>query len=142
MANSLTQALTIILSINIILWFGQIAVLELNPDANNFFDKEGSLIDKYDTGNNTLDPDSANQLPSSDSSVSVTTGNIFTDAFSTVKNWFLDATGLSYLLNILGAPMSFLTALRLPPEFAFGFGAMWYGLTLFLIIAFIRGDSG
>ena len=142
MASSISQALTIVLAINLLLWFGQIAVSELNPESSQFFDKEGSLVNNYDKGNYTLEENPINDLPDSESSVSVTTGNIFTDLFSTMKNWFLKTTGLSYILNILSAPMSFLRALHLPSEFAFGLGAMWYGLTLFLVIAFIRGDNG
>lgn len=140
--GSIGQALTIVMAINLMLWFGQIAVLSVNPDGVQFFNKEGSLINQYDAGNYTLSDDPLNQLPTSESSVSVTTGNIFTDLFTTVKNWFLDTTGLSYILNVLSAPMSFFKAIHLPPEFAYGLGAMWYGITLFLIIAFIRGDSG
>lgn len=142
MAGTITQALTIVLAINLMLWFGQIAVTELNPSSTQFFNNEGSLINKYNAGNYTLDDDTINQLPSSESSVSVTTGNIFTDAWTSVKGWFLDSTGLSYILNVLSAPMSFLRAISLPQEFAFGLGAMWYAITLFLVIAFIRGDTG
>ena len=141
-AGSITQALTIVLAINLLLWFGQIAVHELNPEGNAFFNTAGSLINNYDAGNYTLEDDPLSQLPTGDSSVSVTTGNIFTDAWTTVKGWFLDSTGLSYILNVLSAPMSFLSALKLPTEFAFGLGAMWYAITLFLVIAFIRGDTG
>ena len=141
--GSLTQALTIVIAINMLLWFGQIAITSMNPSSTNFFNNTGTLLDKYDHGGYTIDPNAVDQLPSSESSVSVTTGNIFTDLFSTVKNWFLNSTGLSYILNVLSAPMSFLSAIvGLPKEFAFGIGAMWYGITLFLVIAFIRGDSG
>jgi len=141
-AGSLTSALTIVLSINMLLWFGQIAVYELNPEGSTFFHNKDTLLDKYDAGNYTLDDNAVDQLPSSESSVSVTTGNIFSDLFTTVKNWFLDSTGFSYILNVLSAPMSFLRVINLPQQFAFGIGAMWYGITLFLVIAFIRGDSG
>jgi len=141
-AGSMTSALTIVLAINLMLWFGQIAILEINPDASNFFNPEGTLIDKFDAGNYTLDDDTINQLPSGESSVSVTTGNIFTDAWTGIKNWFLDSTGISYLLNVLSAPMSFLKAIGLPPEFSFGLGAMWYIICFLLLIGFIRGDRG
>lgn len=140
--GSIGQALVIVLSINIMLWFGQLAVLSVNPDGVQFFNNDGSLLNNFNNGNYSLNDDPLNQLPTGESSVSVTTGNIFTDLFSTVKNWFLDSTGLSFILNILSAPMSFLNAIRLPQEFAFALGGLWYGITLFLIIAFIRGDSG
>ena len=136
------QALLIVLCMNLVLWFGQIAVLEINPDSSNFFDVEGTLLDKYRGDNNTISGDLVDQLPSSESSVSVETGNIFTDLFTTIKNWFLDSTGLSYLFNVLSAPISFLKAIQVPPLFAYALGSLWYILTFFLFVAFMRGDSG
>jgi len=140
--GSIGSALVIVLAINIMLWFGQMAVLSVNPDGVNFFNPEGSLLNSFNKGNYSLSDDPLAQLPTSESSVSVTTGNIFTDLFSTVKNWFIGSTGLGYLLNVLSAPMSFLNALLLPKQFAFALGGLWYGVTFFLIIAFIRGDTG
>lgn len=138
--SNLTEALAIVLSINAVLWLGQLAVLELNPAGPSFFDSQGSILSGFNAGNYTLDDtDPGSVLPDAESSVSPETGNIFTDAFTAIKGWFLDTTGLSYVFSVLGAPYRFLRAIGLPTEFTFILGSLWYGITLFLVIAFMVG---
>lgn len=138
--SNLTQALVIVLAINAVLWLGQVAVLEVNPTGTTFFNADGTTLQSFDSGNYTLnDDDPATVLPSAESSVSPETGNIFTDAFTGIKNWFLESTGLNYVFSVLGAPYRFLKAAGLPSQFTFVLGSMWYGITLFLVIAFMFG---
>lgn len=143
--SNLTNALIIVLCINLMLFFGQIAVTAINPEGPQFFNCEGSLIGSVEQGGCTGstyildDTDPANRLPSGETSVSPETGNIFTDAFTAAKTWMLDSLGLSYVVNILSAPMNILEAIGLPQAFAFGVGAMWYLMTLFLLVAFLIG---
>jgi hypothetical protein len=135
--GNLTTALTFVLILNVLT---QAAVIEVNPEANVFFTNEGTMLSNFDAGNNTLNVDNiANDLPTGQGSVSPTTGNLFTDVFSSAKTWLAKKTGLSYLTGILSAPYNMLSAMNLPRAFTFAVGTMWYALTLFLIIAFIWG---
>jgi len=144
-SSNLTLALLIVLSINIFLFLGQYSTLQLNPMADNVYDVKGSLICSFEDSNcqNTTytldDSDPTTRLAPNDPSVTETTGNIFVDVFSNIKSWFLDSTGLNFLINLLSAPKSFLVTIGMPDVFAFAISALWYGLTLFLILAFWWG---
>ena len=145
--SNMTTAVVIILSINVIFFLAQAAMTDISQDSTQFYNGTGSVLCSFEssgcTGStyqvNSQDP--ANVLPSVDASVSPTTGNIFTDTFTSIKNWLLDNSGIGFLLNILGAPVSFMNAIGLPSVVSFAIGAMWYGLTLFLIISWIAGRN-
>ena len=139
-------ALGFILAINMLLFFSQTGVdalaLESGVPTTNFFTYEGSLIASYDEGNGTyiLTEDISGKLPSDESTIEPDSTNIFTDAFRTVKNWFLETTGLGYLVGIVTAFPNFLKTIGLPTAVAFGLGFFWHALTFFLVVAFIKGN--
>lgn len=143
--SNLTSALIVVLSINCILFLGQMAVLDISADAPNFYNCQGTIFGQLESSAcassiyvlNDTNPSS--RLPSGETSVSPETGNIFTDAFTSIKSFFINDLGLGYLVAILSAPSNFLKALGLPSAFTFAIGALWYGLTLFLLIAFFWG---
>lgn len=138
--GNLSTALVVVLAINVMLFMGQAGAMALNPDSSPvFYSEDGSLLSNFDEGNYTTPSDPKTLLPSGEASVNPETGNIFTDIFSATKNWILETTGLSYLLDLLGAPANFLKAIGLPSAFAWAIGSLWYGITLFLIVAFILG---
>lgn len=152
MDDNLLGALLIVMGINVMLWLGQIAALEMvQPEGPpytigpKFYNCEGSLLGDVEASGCTgstyvlLDDDPASQLPNQGSEIQVDSGNVFTDTFSAAVNWFTESTGLKYLYNILAAPSNFLKAIGVPSEFAFAIGAMWYVVTLLLIIAFLLG---
>lgn len=141
----LGNVLMIVLAVNGMLFLGQVAALEMNPDGPQFYNCEGSLLgsfDQNDCAGTTYvldDTNPASQLPSEGGEITVESGNVFTDTFSAATSWFTDATGLSYLYNVLAAPSNFMKALGLPSAFSFAVGAMWYGFTLLTIVAFALG---
>lgn len=139
MDKSLLLALTTVMSINVVLFLGQMATDNINPEGNKFFNYSGSMLSQYDGGDYVLNSSPNNQLPTTEGSVSPETGNIFTDPITTAKNWLLESTGLNYLVGIISAPANFLKSLGLPQAFVFSIGALWYAITLLLIIAFIIG---
>lgn len=142
MTDSLETALVFVLSLNVLLFLGQIAILEINPAASDFYNEEGTLLSGFDSGNYTLDDsDPAGRLPSGEASVSPTTGNIFTDTFTSIKSWLIDSTGLGYVFAVLGAPYHLLQFMGLPQAFIYAVGTMWYAFTLLLIVAFIWGRT-
>ena len=135
-------ALAIVLSINVFLFLGQMAVNDINPgQAPQFFNADEQLIGDFDAGNYTLNENITDKLPGGEGSVSPTTGNVFTDLFSTMKNWFLESTGLNYLVAIINAVPNFLKIIGLPKEFVFAIGFFWHAITLFLVINFIKGGE-
>lgn len=143
MGNSnLTTALIIILCIDVVLFLGQLAINDINPEGPQFLNYEDSFISDFDAGNYTLEQENiAGRLPTGESSVSPVTGNVFTDIFTSTKSWFLSATGLGYVLKILGGPVTYLYYIGAPAGFVFSIAVMWFALTLFLIVGFIFGRN-
>lgn len=145
----LAYLLAVVLCINGLLWLSQVAVTAINPSGPVFFNCQGSMISQFEqngcvggTANYVVaDATPANGLPTSGSTVQVDSGNFFTDTFAASVNWFTQATGLQYLYNILAAPSNFLKAIGLPSEMSFAIGAMWYGFSLLVLIAFLLGRN-
>jgi len=138
--SNLTTALLIVLSINVLLFLGQVAVTEINPTGTQFFNYSGSLIAKYDAGGYVLnDTGINNQMPELTQGVSETNNNFFTDPIGTIKNWFLESTGLNYVAGILRAPANFLEAIGMPQAMSFAIGVLWYVLTFFLLLGWLFG---
>lgn len=142
--SNLTTALTFVMILNVLMWFGQVSMLELNEDGTVYFNCEGTMLEMFDKNNcngtyELDDSETVSDLPTAEEDISATTGNIFTDMFSSIKDWFNDVTGLNYLYAILKAPYNLLKAIGLPNEIVFGLGALWYAITFFLIIAFFWG---
>lgn len=140
---NITTALIIILCVDAILFLGQTAITKINPgSAPQFLNFQGSLISRADVGNYTIDQSiNGTKLPAGEGSISPTTGNIFVDGFTALKNWFLESSGIGYLFAILGGPVTYLSYLNAPQEFIFSVGAIWYLMTLFLIVAFFVGRT-
>jgi hypothetical protein len=147
---SVAAALLLVLCIDGILFAGQSAIhdisVEMGTGANlTFLNYHDSFISSFDAGNYTVSTNnSAGGLPDANPSVSADTGDIFTDTFTSIKNWFTDAVsgigkGIRIFFGILGGPYTYVSAMNLPSWFAYMIGAIWYGLTFFLIVAFITG---
>ena len=144
MAN-LGTALLIVLGVNIMLWLGQVAILDLNPVATQFYNCSDSMIGALETQNCKStqyvlnDAHTTRDLPTGSGTITTNDGNIFTDVFSIISNWFSVSPGLKYVYNILAAPANFLAAIGVPSAMGFAIGAFWYGFTLFIIVAFFVG---
>lgn len=135
-------AIFFVLALNTVLFMGEQAIIKINPGNElNYFDYTGSNMEAYDTGNYSLRSAESTDLPTAQSSVS-NDGNFFTDIFSTIKNWILDATGigsgLKYFLGVINTVPNFLKALGLPPQISFALGYLWHTLTFFIFIAWLK----
>ena len=143
--SNLTTALVIMLSINVVFILAQASITEINPDGGTiFYNHSGSMLSSLSVGNDTYlldDTNPGDKLPSGETSVSPETGNVYTDTFTTSRSWLLEKTGLGYVLNLLSAPYNILKSMGLPSIFSFAIGGLWYGMTLFLIVAFILGRN-
>jgi len=144
--GNLTTAMVFVLTLNVLMFLTQATILQLNPDAgqNSFFSNQNQILYDYDKNKGVGDPvlDTANtydNLPSSEQGISPDNNNPFTDVFKSAKNWLSEKTGAKYLGQIVSAPYNMLKAMNLPNAFSFAIGTLWYGVTLFLIIAFIFG---
>jgi hypothetical protein len=125
-----------VLFVNISCYATQQSIDEINPSAQ-YFSYSGTLLNSYDAGNRTLKEFSSDELPTSEGDVSTDTG-IFTDMFKTLKNWFLQSTGLNYVIGIVSAVPNLLKAIGLSSEVAFLLGFFWHAFSIFLIISFMR----
>jgi len=134
------NGLLFVLILNVLLFFAQLGMSHANPDNSPLiFNYEDSLLSSYDkNGNYTLTDFDGSELPTSQAQVD-TEGNFFTDTFSTVKNWLLETTGLNYLISIVNSVPHFFS-LIFPIEIAYALGVLWHGLTVFLIVMFIKGS--
>lgn len=139
--DDMGKALVIVLAIDVMLFLLQFSVLSINPEGPHFFNYNGSSIQSFDAGNYTLDTSSTGDRLPEAAGVTETDSNWFTDTWNTIKNWLLNTTGLKYLLQILSGPGTVLTMLNVPLAFAYAIGAMWYGLTLFLLISWGLGRN-
>lgn len=140
MANGLSigGALLLMLCIDGVMFLGQVAIHNINPDSTLTF-MQGSALDSYNAGNYTLNQnDPGSLLPSGQPSISPGDSNLFVDTFTALWNWFASVPGLNIIFAILGGPTIFLSAIA-PIEFVFVVGAVWYGVTLFLLVAFVVG---
>ena len=134
--------LAFILALNMVFFIAQVSADKINPDeSTNFFNYEGSLIEGFDAGDYTLNESLEGALPESSGAVQVEDGNIFTDVFKSIKNWFSDKIGNSYLWNAVNAVPNFLKIIGLPKEIVFAIGFFWHALTLFVFISFIAGRN-
>ena len=138
-SNDIVKVLIIILAIDVLFFLGQFAILEINPSGPQFINS--SFISDADVsgGSYVLNDDPSLSLPETEGSISPTTGNVFTDALSTTKTWLLDSTGLGYFLKLVGGPVPYLASAGLPQAFIFAIGAIWYLVSLFLLILVILG---
>jgi len=135
--------LLFILSFNILLFLTQTGVNAIAQEEGvtspEFFQYKKTYMGEFETGNYTLDTNIEDKLPSSQAKVEPDTGNIFTDTFSTIKNWFIEKSGLGTVAAWFNAFPLFLEVIKLPREVSFALGFLWHGLMLFLIATLFIG---
>ena len=140
-ADSLLAAVILVLGLNLIMFLVGAGMADLG--GANPFNPDKNILTKFNAGTNgtyDIPSDPGAYLPSGGAtSISPDTGNVFTDTFTSIKTWFVDTTGLGWLLAILSGPKIILQAIGLPLAAAWAIAALWYGITLFIIVAFIWG---
>lgn len=141
--GNLTIATIFVVTLNILMFFSQTAILNLNPEGPVCYNVAGSVIEKsmQTQGNVSVSNVNAlNDLPSS--AGTVVTGdstNVFTDIFNNILGWLKSAPGVKYIYGIISAPYNILKCLNLPSEFVVGVGTLWYMVTLLVLVAFLWG---
>lgn len=136
--DNLTISFLMVLSLNVIMFFIAHGLTDLGYASP--FNTEDLLLNKFDGGNYTTPSDPQNLLPDTQAvGIDPEDNNVYTDIFTSARSWFLDITGIGYLLGLLDAPAVILIAIGLSASQAWAITALWYGLTLFFIVAFIFG---
>lgn len=139
--TSTNQMLLIVgtmLAINIALTMVQGAILDVNPDGEQFFDTSASPYANY-IQNGTLIVDDS-YLPSDDTVEGDTSGNIFTDTYKSIKSWVQQKLApLNFVSNVLKQPYGFLVDIGLPESISVGFGLLWYMFALIVLVSWWMG---
>lgn len=134
-------AIMIVLSLNLIMFFVGYGLTDIG--GTNPFNYTDNTLREFNTGNSTsfdITSDPASDLPGGGATtISPDTGLSFTDIFTSIKSWLVDSTGLGWVLSILSGPKVILSLLGLPNGAAWAITALWYGVTLFMLVAFIWG---
>lgn len=125
-------AIVFVLFVDMIFFLGQMTIDKEMP-GTVIWDTDDAVMMKYDTGNYTRETFTTDQLPSTQKGVS-TIGEYITDTFSTVKEWFLDTTGLKYLDAFINAVPRYIDGMGAPQEVAFALGTVWHALSIVLLI--------
>lgn len=133
-------ALIIVLAIDMFLFFGQTATASIasndpSYDGNTFMSNDTAWIQSF--GSNNQVNTSSVDLPTQDTVEGGDESIVFTDVISVATSWI--STAGDYFFRIVGAPVHYIKVLGLPQEFTFAVGAFWYGLTAFLVVAFVLG---
>ena len=145
MDDYLPTALIIVLSLNLVMFLGQAAIIDVADEVGNtqmFYNASGSLICSHDVNGCTgsvytpRDDDPTSLLPTA-STVEEGDGNFITDIFGSISSWFSDK--VAYLTSLFSAPATFIGFLGLPEAAAFALGAVWYMFTLLVVVAFFWG---
>lgn len=142
--GNLHIATIFIVTANILMWFCQLSMLNLNPAGSFCYNVEGSIIDNsvIGSGNQTvLQNEILGDLPTSEgTTVTPTDTSVsFTDVFKNILEWFKSVPGVRYLYNVIAAPYNILKCTALPNEFIVGVGTLWYLISLLVLLAFIWG---
>lgn len=141
--GNLTLATIFIVVVNVLMWFCQIAMLDINPDGSVCYNLEGSVIDNSITrsGNySVVDNDIINQLPTSAGTITPSSStSAFTDIFNNILTWMKSAPGIKYVYGVVAAPYNILKCTNLPASFIVGVGTLWYLVTFLVLVAFIWG---
>jgi len=145
-ALNMGSALLVVLCIDLLLVFGQSAIHDINPEGNiSYITNDKDILKAYysDVSNSSLNTTLSDKFIGGAAEVT-SDSNVFTDTFIAVRNWILaPVAGLKFLVQTLAGPYSYLAnpALGLPEWFSLGIGALWFIMTLFLLVAWAAGRS-
>lgn len=135
--GNVTTALIFVLVLDLLMVISVINMQDLYDIAGEkptFCSNQGTFFINNNIVNNS---NIENLIPGTSEATSPTTGNIFTDVFSSIRNWILGIPGLNYVYIILSSPACAFQLLGLPPGISPLLIGFWYTLNVFLVIAFL-----
>ena len=145
--GSITTMFVFVWMVNILIFLAQAAMIDMSPEPVKFYNSSGSVLEQYSTDNNINMPNSdqasSDLNPASAESESggvLETLITFIDAIASTKKWIQDH--ISYFTSVILGPYNIIKAIPgLPLQFVGAIGILWYGLSIFLLIAFIFGRN-
>lgn len=139
--DNLTISLLMVLSLNLMMFFVSSGLIDSGYATP--FDNSKNFLNKFNDGNLTnpsVPTNVTNLIPDTQAvGVDPVDNNVYTDIFTSARSWFLDKTGIGWVLGILQAPAVILTVIGLSASMAWAITALWYAITLLFIVAFIFG---
>lgn len=135
--TDLTGAIIVLLVLGAVFTLANLQINDYVPGRNFYTQGEATLDINLTTG--THPQFNSSDFPNAEESVSPEDGSVFTDLFRTTKNWLLESTGANIVINVLGAPYFFLSAMGISPAITIILTALWYGVFFFLFVAWLRG---
>lgn len=140
--DNMVNAVIFVLSLNLIILFVSWGIVDTGGTSP--FNYKDNLLKTFNEGNETnivVPSDPGSLLPSgAGGGVDPDTGFSITDIFTSMKNWIVDTLHLGWILSILQAPYILLMAMFPSyPAIAGIITALWYGITLFIIVSFMWG---
>jgi hypothetical protein len=144
--NTPLKMLLFVLCLDAFFLLANLSIAGINPSAPTFASSDnpnGHLITQFGS-NYTLETwnTTANRIPQAQQGITEDTGTIFADIWNTIKGWIFDATGLAYVIQVIGAPYYFLKGVFNNAEYqsiVYIIGALWYAFSLFAIISWALG---
>jgi hypothetical protein len=126
--------------LNVLIFLVQFNIVQINPDASQFFNYAESPMQAFDAGNYSIDTDLTGAFPESSSSISVNEqGNFFTDIYATFSSWLQSAPGVRYFLWIINAVPTTLSYWGiLPQAYIFAFSWFWNTFVVLLFLLFLK----
>jgi hypothetical protein len=145
-SGTITTAMIFVWMVNILLIFAQLAMINMGGElAPNFYNCSGSIATTYSTDGSCS---SLSGIMSKNLSKELPTGSVPNSGFFIV-DWITSASSwigqqINTFTQIVNAPYNFLKAIPVfqQPQyapFAVIIGVMWWGISIFLIVAFIFG---
>lgn len=144
--SKLLTSLVIVLFIDMAMLMAQASMTDIDSTSSEVYNLDQSVLGDFgscnDVGSCNVTKEAKNSLPGGNPTVD-SSGNIFIDAFKSLRDWFWEALGpAKFLLTMLAAPGQFTARLGLPLILAGLINIVWWGLHFFLLVAFITGRGG
>ncbi len=145
--SNLTTALAIVLSISAMLILGGMVASDIAGSDKTLMSCKGTMFDNDNCNNYTLNTGGlGNSLPNTNINVVTPTGITGEEGiFANIGAWLSDITGISYVYNIVTAPVTFFKIVfgngKNMSMYADVFATIWYFLTLFLLISWWKGQD-
>jgi len=140
--SNLTIATIFVVTLNVLMFLSQTAMLNINPDGPSCYNAEGSLIGEtmQSQGNMSVsDTEALDDLPGSQGTVTIGDAIGFTDIFNNILGWFKSAPGIRYVYGVVSAPYNIFKCMGLAAEFVVAIGTLWYMVSLLILVAFLWG---
>jgi len=142
--GNMTYGLVITLFLNLLMIITQFSMINLaGADASTVYHCDSIVANIYGNGCTGITNTSniEGHLPGRSEETSPTTGFSIIDVFSSILNWMLGVPGLKYVYIFVASPGNTIAMLNLPSPIGVLLGSFWYAMSIWFIIAFLKGTG-